>query len=122
MKDITFFDKFILFFIAAACFAVGLHIGENKADEKEYYARLTVNIEKMSGTPIADVLVDGKYDCSLVSFGNGEVVLSCEGFLSEAGFLLSGAKYISKNQPIKAFSGSCYFEGRIISISLEPDD
>ncbi len=120
MIKVVFFDKIILFFILAAFFTTGFHIVENKVGEKKYHAEVTVKIEKISGIPSSDILVDGKYGCTLMSFDENEIIFFCDGFLSEAGFLLSGAKYLSKNQPIKAFSGTCYFEGRIIFISPKP--
>ena len=120
MKGLIFFDKVALLFILAAFFTVGIHLGGGRRSEEKSRAEITVAVEKIKGIPSGEILIDGKYGCTLVSYSEKEIIFSCEGLFSEAGFLLSGAKYVSKNQPIKVFSQNSYFEGRIIFISAEP--
>ena len=105
-------------FILCALFSIGYHVGKDRSVDFKENALITVKLEKIKRTPEENdmVLIDGKYECRLVSIENGELSLLCEGYFNEAGFLFSGCKYISKNQPLKALEEWGYFEGRVSEI------
>ncbi|MBQ9070059.1 MAG: hypothetical protein IJY23_01750 [Clostridia bacterium] len=118
-KRKNFFDK--LFFLAFIfmLFALGFHLGKQNDGQEKLEAVVTINLEKSKGSADGSVLIDGKYECITISLDDNRLTLLCEGQMEEAGFLLLGAKYIAKNQPIKVSSDSGYFEGRIVSIDIK---
>ena len=121
MKKILFFDAFILFSLLSLFFVIGCHLGKNNDRYTACEFTLTVIPEKMHGTPTEDMqaMIDGKYECTVLEYRAERIVLLCKGYHSEAGYLLSGAKYISLNQPIKASQSWGYFDGKIYEIGAE---
>ena len=120
MKKMCFFDTLCLFAVLSLLFSVGFHIGEGEKKIEEGTALVSVRLEKMKlGESTEELLVDGKYECDTVSLENGILTLRCKVKRLEAGFLFSGAKYISKNQPLEIVGGGSYFFGRISSITPE---
>lgn len=118
MKKMRFFDTLCLFAILLLLFSIGFHIGEGEAESEASTALVSVRLEKMKlGESTEELLVDGKYKCDMVSLENGILTIRCELKRLEAGFLFSGAKYISKNQPLEILGGGSYFFGRISSIT-----
>lgn len=118
MKKLVFFDTFFFFSILALLFAAGFHIGKDEEPYRKIRFEIVISPEKISGTPTEDgiTLIDGKYECKIKSFDRTKIVLLCDGYHSDAGYLLSGAKYVSVNQPIKASQPWGYYEGRIYDI------
>lgn len=118
MRRVVFFDGFCLIAIISLLFTIGFHIG----NDEERYEKISFEIvlipRKISGEPPESraTLIDGKYECTLKEFGEERIVILCEGYYSEAGFLLRGAKYVSANQPIKASQDWGYYDGRIRSV------
>ena len=110
----------IFLFLSTLCllFTIGFHLGKDKTKELPVYMNVTVEVTKIKGTPTASAvaLIDGRYSTVITDFDDGSVTLICSGSFHEAGFLLGGAKYIAKNQPINATADFGYFEGRITSI------
>lgn len=113
------FDAFVLFFLIAAVFALGIHAGKDRDDEGtvEFYA--AVRVEKAKGSPTEGEIchIDGRYPITALATEGSITVFACEGFSSEAGFLLGGAKYLSENQPVKIIFEDGFSEGRIVSLS-----
>ena len=118
MREVVFFDVFCLIAILSLPFTVGFHVG----DDEERYEKISFEVvlipRKISGEPPESrtTLIDGKYECTLKEFGDERIVILCEGYYSEAGFLLRGAKYVSVNQPLKASQDWGYYDGRIKSV------
>lgn len=120
-KRINLFDAVTLLSIFAMLFSVGLHLGKPKRSEKTLSAEITVNVVKIKLSEIdEDFFIDGKYGCELIGIEGNTLRLLCSGKQREAGFLMSGAKYLSKNQPIEIKSDSSYIYGRITEIALSP--
>ena len=120
MKKVRFFDTLCLFAILSLLFSVGFHIGKNEEDTARGTVLVSVSLQKMKlGDSIDELLVDGRYECETVSLENNVLTIRCEGMKTDAGFLFSGAKYISKNQPLEILGGGSYFYGRIKSITPE---
>ena len=121
MKKISFFDAFIIFSLLSLFFVIGCHLGKNNDRYAACEFILTVIPEKTYGTPNEDMkaLIDGKYECTVLEYRADKIVLLCSGYYSDAGYLLSGAKYISLNQPIKASQPWGYFDGKIHAIGTE---
>ena len=59
------------------------------------------------------LLIDGKYECELISIDETTLRFTCQGKQKEAGFLTAGAKYLSENQPIELKGEGNYIYGRI---------
>ena len=120
MKKVRFFDLFCIFTALMLLFTVGFHIGFKEDDDALWEAIISIRIEKSKLSDISDeVMIDGRYDCEIISLDDGILTLRCEGKYSEAGFLASGAKYLSENQPLEIIGGANYFFGRIASIDKE---
>ena len=79
---------------------------------------VTVKVGKISGDAEStkEILIDGKYDCTATVLGD-TVTFVCRGSETESGFLISGAKYIALNQPLRASGEGFYVEGRITDVS-----
>ncbi len=118
MTRINSFNSFCILSLLAAFFVLGCHLGNESNECTSTVFTVTVHPEKVSGTPDsgAMALIDGKYECAVEKFEKDEIVLICKGSYTEAGYLLSGAKYLSLNQPVKAIQDWGYFDGRIYEI------
>ena len=99
MIRINSFNTFCILALLAAFFVLGCHLGEERNENSSTVFTVTLHPEKISGTPGsgAVALIDGKYECSVEKFEKEEIVLICKGSYTEAGYLLSGAKYLSLN-------------------------
>ena len=119
MKKLHFFDAVCIFTAIALCFTVGFHIGRDKEKSTETNALVTIKLEKvkLSDNP-ALLLIDGKYECDSVNIDGSMLTLRCRVKELEAGFLFSGTKYISVNQPIEILGRESYLYGRISSIII----
>lgn len=120
MNKPVFFDVFCVFSLFALLFTVGFHVGNEESSYEKISFTTVIRPDKVSGAPDGDriALIDGKYECTVIEFENDRIVLLCDGYYSEAGYLLSGAKYLSVNQPIKASQSWGYFDGRICDIRI----
>lgn len=116
-KRASFFDRLLLSTLLLTLFAIGIHIGNGGEEEKTIYADITVDIKnsKVFEDDTA-LLIDGKYECETVKLDSSTLHLVCRGKYKEAGFLTSGAKYLSENQPIELRGKRTYIFGRISSI------
>lgn len=123
MKKTSFFDTLYLLSLLAALFSVGYRIGSPQSDYLPIEFTVSVHTEKLSGNVSIDqtVFIDGKYEAYILARTESEITLLCQGYYSEAGYLLSGAKYLSENQPLKASAPSVYIEGRISLLSVPTD-
>ncbi len=63
--------------------------------------------------PLGKMLIDGKYECDVISINETTLRFTCKGKQKEAGFLTAGAKYLSENQPIELKGEGNYIYGRI---------
>ena len=123
MRRIYFFDLFALFAVLCLCFTVGFHLGSEKETAVSARAEVRVTLyrskipDEISET---ELKIDGKYECELLDVSDGELTLAIFGSYSEGGFLTSGAKYLSKNQPLEVLGTNAYFYGRITRIDI-PD-
>lgn len=116
-RKLYFFDTVCLFALFSLLFAVGFHVGRDKRNETLISVCVTVKPIKSKLDDGADVFsIDGKYPCDLFYFDSGAVSFVCSGKYREAGFLTSGAKYLSKNQPIELIGDNSYIYGRILKI------
>ena len=122
LNKLVFFDVFCLISIFALLFTVGFHIGDEREDYEKIQFEVVISPEKVSGSPDGELitLVDGKYECIIQEFERDRIVILCDGYYSEAGYLLSGAKYVSVNQPIKASQPWGYYDGRIYDVYRVP--
>lgn len=118
MKKLLFFDGFCLAALLSLLFTVGFHIGADKSQSEKIKFEIVISPEKISGEPSdnAITLIDGKYECTVKEFRADKIVILCEGYCYDAGYLLSGAKYVSLNQPIKASQPWGYYDGRIYDL------
>ena len=118
MIRINGFSAFCILSLLAAFFVLGCHLGGERNEYSSIIFSVTIHPDKASGAPDsgAVALIDGKYECSVEKYESEKIVLICEGSYTEAGYLLSGAKYLSLNQPVKAMQDWGYFEGRIYEI------
>ena len=117
-KKPVFFDTVCILAIFSMLFSIGFHIGKDKKHNERHTFVISIDSEKISGSPdeISEVKIDGKYPCKFISISNNTMTLSSFGLVLDAGYLLCGAKYISKNQPIVATADWGFFEGRIVDI------
>lgn len=119
-KRMCFFDTVCLLSLFCLLFTIGLHIGKEKERSIPKSVVVSVNVEKFKiKENISNVLIDGKYECEVISFDGQTLKFLCSGEYREAGFLACGAKYLSKNQPVEIV-GDSYFFGRISSL-MEAD-
>ena len=118
MEKPNIFDKLLLFSLLAALFTVGFHLGKGGETSEKIEFEMLILPVKISGEPSGEAvsLIDGKYECRVLEFGRERIVLLCEGFYTDAGYLLSGAKYVSAGQPLRASQEWGYFEGVISDI------
>lgn len=123
LKKKNIFDKIIFLTLLSMLFTIGYHIGSVKDTSIKQNAEITLKLDKLKGAPKENelIMIDGKYECFALSFEEDEINLLCQGYYTEAGFLFSGCKYLSKNQPIKASFPSGYLEGRIQNITFLSD-
>ena len=114
-----FFDVLSILFFLSAMFVIGYHFGNDKSDYAQKEFTLTILPEKISGSPDDSYTakIDGKYECSVIEFGEEKIILSCQGYYSDSGYMLLGAKYVSPNQPISAIQSWGYFNGKIYEIT-----
>ena len=148
MKNMRFFDTVSLLALLLIFFTVGVHLGKDKEEASVERVCVSVRLERSKlaevslaesekqndsgpeasfyGTAEGDIdvsslkiKIDGKYDCRIVDLREDTLTVSCEGIYTEAGFLTSGAKYLSKNQPLEILGSGAYFYGRIIEIKKE---
>ena len=119
MKRLCFFDAVCIFTAIALCFSVGFHVGKEKDNSTESHAVVTIKLEKTKlSDNHGDLLIDGKYKCDPVNIADGILTVNCRVKQLEAGFLFSGTKYISVNQPIEIIGHESYLYGRISSIMI----
>lgn len=64
-----------------------------------------------------ELSVDGKWKISYLGASGGLYYFACRGYLTPSGFLLSGAKYLSENQPITVTVEELSFRGKIMLLS-----
>ena len=148
MKNMRFFDTVLLLTLILLFFTVGFHLGKDneQLEVKQAYVTLRLEKSKLSEVPLTEgenqgdsdpeasfygtaegdidisslkIKIDGKYDCRIVDLREDTLTVCCEGIYTEAGFLTSGAKYLSKNQPLEILGSGAYFYGRIIEIKKE---
>lgn len=121
MRKNCFFDVLTLFAVLCLFFTVGFHLGREKETAVSERAEVTVTIyrskipDEISET---ELKIDGKYECELLDVSDGELTLALFGSYAEGGFLTSGAKYLSKNQPLEVIGTNTYFYGRITRIEI----
>ena len=119
MKKYNFYDAFLLVFVFAAAYILGIHSAlPNKAAESETVA-VTVRAEETE-TELSEG--DTCFDASgtmltVISVEDDEITLSCEGIYYNAGFLSSGGKYLCANQPITIRREGKAIQCRIIRLS-----
>ena len=118
MSKRSFFDVLYTLALFAALFTIGYHGNTDESSSAPMEFSVTVRIEKLSDTlhPGSTLYIDGKYECYVTDCSDKEAILLCNGYRSDAGYLLFGSKYVSENQPIKASYQSLYLEGRIYKI------
>ena len=120
MKKLRSFDTVCLLALFSLLFSIGFHIGGGEKEHPNGTALVSLALEKTKiGESIDNLRVDGRHECETVSLDNDILTLRCKGKLTDAGFLFSGAKYISKNQPLEILGDGSYFYGRIISLTHE---
>ena len=114
------FNIFCFITVLLLLFTVGYQIGRERIPEERISVIVRIGAEKISGEPLpsSSGFVDEKYEVQLMSREDRDVYILCEGSLTEAGFLLSGAKYLSANQPINLYGENFGVEGRIISLLM----
>ena len=121
-KRMCFFDTVCTVALICLLFTIGFHIGKEKEKQVPGHVLINVSVERFKDERnLNNVMIDGKYECQIVSFDGKSLKLICRGEYTEAGFLASGAKYLSKNQPIEIV-GDSYFFGRITSIDKTAKD
>ncbi len=99
-------------------FTIGFNIGKSPKENQTAFAITELKLEKSKGfLEIGETcFIDGKYEATVLFFSKEKLIFKTRGSEEDAGFLMCGAKYISKNQPLKIHSNSGYFEGRISKI------
>ena len=109
------FDKLFFIFLLAALFTVGLHIGGEKSGAETVSFTAEVSYEKLSGDPCDEggLMVDGRLPVQVTGFDGEYFYITMDGYLTEAGFLLCGAKYLSANQPVFIYGEVSGIEGKI---------
>ncbi len=125
MRGARFFDLFTLFAALSLCFTVGFHVGRDKETAVSERAEVTVALYRAKipdGIADTELKIDGKYECKLLELTEGELTLALFGSHAEGGFLTSGAKYLSKNQPLEVIGTDAYFYGRITRIDFSDAD
>lgn len=122
-KKINLFDLLCLFGVLSLLFTVGFHVGLGKRETKTESVLISLGLQKEKLLdPEARVMIDGKYECDIIACADGTLTVECSGEYREPGFLLSGAKYLSKNQPLEIVGGGNYFYGRILEITKQQRD
>ena len=124
MRELCFFDALTFLALLAAFFTVGIHLGKPKVEDTVYQAEITVKLFRSKipdSIEDVDLKIDGKYKCSLSRLEDDSLSLYVDGSCKEAGFLTSGAKYLSKNQPLEILGEGAYFYGRITRIEARVD-
>lgn len=112
------FDILVSVFIFAMVFTIGCHIGNGKQEIKKETVIANVSLEKIVGSPNEGEVcfVDERYPVTVEEIKGKFIVFQCPGRVTDAGFLLDGAKYLSENQPVRIFFESGFCEGRIIAL------
>ena len=116
-RKLHFFDTVCLLALLLLLFSIGVHAGKDKRDNSVISVSVTVKLTKSKFSDSRDrVSIDGKYPCDVVYVDGNTISFVCSGKAREAGFLTSGAKYLSKNQPLELVGKESYFYGRILNI------
>lgn len=112
------FDILVSIFVFAMVFTIGCHIGNGNKEIKKETVTANVSLEKIIGKPKEGEVcfVDERYPVTAKEINDRVIVFQCSGNLTEAGFLLDGAKYLSENQPVRIFFESGFCEGRITAL------
>ncbi len=118
MKKKNPYDTASLIIVLSMLFTIGFHIGNDEPASSTEEVYVEISLERFKGVPGEREIcfVDGKYEAVIIGFSQGTITLLCKGTFEEAGFLMCGAKYIGKNQPMKIHTEHGYFEGRIMKI------
>lgn len=119
MKKICFFDLITLAAALCVCFAIGFHIGRDEEAAVPVCVEVTLKLYKSKipdSISDTELKIDGKYDCELLSLDGEAMSIALYGSYQDAGFLISGAKYLSENQPLEIIGKNTYFYGRILHI------
>ena len=112
------FDVLVAFFLLAMLFTVGFHAAKGEDEVKRETLTASIYLEKIVGTPKPQetCYMDERYPLTATEINDTVISFSCSGSITEAGFLLDGAKYLSENQPVRIFFESGFCEGRILTL------
>lgn len=115
------FDILTTFFLLAMIFTLGFHSAKGRSEIKKETLTANVSLEKIVGKPRVDEIcyIDERYPLTATEIKDTVIVFTCSGNVTEAGFLLDGAKYLSENQPVRIFWESGFCEGRILTLGDE---
>ena len=116
-KKANAFDILCIVVLLLFFFSIGLHVGKPKENDSLSEVIVTLTLVKSKIAPTdSELLIDGKYPCSLLYVDEDTAQFACTGKQRESGFLTSGAKHLSKNQPIELVGKNSYVYGRITKI------
>ena len=122
----TYHDLLLFSLLLCLLFVIGHHIGAPDRQEQisfllsmsEYGNLREDDAYPPSALREGQVLaVDGKWEITYIGCSGGLYQFFCRGYLTPSGFLLSGAKYLSENQPITVTAKELCFRGKIMRLS-----
>ena len=119
MKKTCFFDLITIAAALSLFFTIGFHIGRDEEPPELLRAEVTLKLYKSKipeNITKTELKIDGKYDCELLSLDGEAMRIALYGSYQDAGFLTSGAKYLSENQPLEIIGKNTYLYGRILHI------
>ena len=105
-RRLNTFDILSLASVFSLVLTIGFHIAKPKNTANKAELEISVEASKICGNiSVGDMLfVDEKYEVLLIGFDGNNLIFSCKGIITDAGFLLCGAKYLSANQPINIYA------------------
>lgn len=115
-KKLSFYNSISIALTLALFLTLGAHTVKEKSQTDEVEIEIILKAEKISGDPCDEknLSADGKYPVLVTGHQGGDYCLLCRGRVTEAGFLLCGAKYISANQPLNIYGERSGIEGRVL--------
>lgn len=123
MKRPNPYNVLLYLFIFSFAYILGIHSAMPRYEKSNEYVTVTARLKAVGDAPPEKdgiCRLDRDTEMKVISsVREGEedlVTFLCEGKFFAAGFLSSGGKYLSANQPISPIFDSGVREGRIISI------
>ena len=113
------YNLLLSLFLLCALFTIVCHLYKTE-DAVPAYAEIRIRSTSVKNSPEYDgeLALDSRYKPLVFYKSEGEYIMLAQGKITDAGFLISGEKYLSLNQKVSLRGEYSYLEGRIISVKF----